>query len=155
MAIDTMMFNAINGYAAYDMAFFMAAISDVSMAIFAASAVPVFAKNRRDGMNYAAAIATTILFSMFFQLVFQRPRPDGLLRVARETSFSFPSTHSAASFAWAGFMANKYARFWPAFYGFALLVAISRVYIGVHYPADVIAGAALGWAINRSLIPKR
>src|SRR3989338_7905624 len=101
MPIDTVLFNAINGYTAYDMAFLMVFISDVSMVIFAASAVPIFVKNRRDGINYAAAITTTMLFSLFFQMIFQRPRPDGLLRAAKENSFSFPSTHSAAAFAWA------------------------------------------------------
>ncbi len=155
MEIDAMVFNVINGYTAHDIAFFMVFISNISMAVFAAGAISIFARNRRDGMNYAAAIITTILFSLFFQLVFQRPRPEGLLRAAGESSFSFPSTHSAAAFAWAGFMGNKYARLWPAFYGFALLVAISRVYIGVHYPVDVAAGAALGWAVNRYLASKR
>ncbi len=152
MTIDTVLFNVINSYTAYDMAFLMVFISDVSMAVFAASVVPTIAKNRRAGMNYAAIIVTTILFSMFFQMVFQRSRPDGLLRATKENSFSFPSTHSSAAFAWAGFMANRYDRFWPVFYGFAFVVAVSRVYIGVHYPADVAAGAALGWAINKTIL---
>lgn len=155
MEIDTIVFNVINGYAVHDMAFLMVFISNISMAIFAASVIPVFAKNRRDGMDYAAALITTILSSLFFQMIFQRQRPDGLLRIARENSFSFPSTHSAAAFAWAGFLAEKYKKYRLIFYGFALLVAISRVYIGVHYPVDVIAGAALGWAVNRGLASRR
>jgi membrane-associated phospholipid phosphatase len=58
---------------------------------------------------------------------------------------SFPSAHATTSFA----AARAFSRVAPAapLYGTALALALSRPYLGVHYPSDVVAGAALGTAI--------
>jgi undecaprenyl-diphosphatase len=61
---------------------------------------------------------------------------------------SFPSGHAATSFACAVVLAGAAPRLrWPLFV-LAALVAWSRVYVGVHYPLDVVAGAALGLAVG-------
>jgi len=57
---------------------------------------------------------------------------------------SFPSSHAVNNFAAAVFITRYYRKAMPYVYVIASLIAISRVYVGVHYPADVIAGAALG-----------
>ncbi|RMF92298.1 MAG: phosphatase PAP2 family protein [Candidatus Schekmanbacteria bacterium] len=59
-------------------------------------------------------------------------------------SYSFPSGHSTIAFTWAVFMALKYPKGRVYFLSAAFLVALSRVYMGVHYPSDVLAGAILG-----------
>lgn len=79
-----------------------------------------------------------------------RTRPyeviEGLvLLVVRQSDFSFPSGHSCASFA----AAMVYYRMLPRRYGIAALVlagliAFSRLYVGVHYPSDVIVGILVG-----------
>jgi undecaprenyl-diphosphatase len=62
--------------------------------------------------------------------------------MATPTGLSFPSSHSTSSFA----AARAYTGLLPAgpLYGAALAMAASRLYLGVHYPSDVAAGAALG-----------
>ncbi|MBI4666593.1 MAG: phosphatase PAP2 family protein [Nitrospinae bacterium] len=58
---------------------------------------------------------------------------------------SFPSGHSQAAFTAATFFALYYRRFQWALFGTAALVALSRVYVGAHFPADIVAGSLFGW----------
>jgi len=60
---------------------------------------------------------------------------------------SFPSGHALSAFAAAGVVAALHPRLRGPVLALAALVAVSRVYLGVHYPLDVLAGAALGLAV--------
>jgi decaprenylphosphoryl-5-phosphoribose phosphatase len=84
------------------------------------------------------------------KLVVDRPRPrlEGLPPLTSTISDrSYPSAHAATSFA----AARALSRELPAapVYALAVLLALSRPYLGVHYPSDTAAGAALGEAIAR------
>ena len=59
---------------------------------------------------------------------------------------SFPSGHAATSFAAATVLSALVPRFAPAWFLLAVAIAFSRIYVGVHYPLDVVGGAALGVA---------
>lgn len=72
-----------------------------------------------------------------------RPRPEGL-EYAR-TNSSFPSGHAAGAFAVATVLSDRYRSYRLPFYAGASAVCLSRVYLGKHYPADVVAGALLGY----------
>jgi len=61
-----------------------------------------------------------------------------------KTSPSFPSSHAANAFAAAAFFALLYPKRQWIYWIIAVLIALSRVYVGVHYPLDVIVGAAIG-----------
>jgi undecaprenyl-diphosphatase len=105
----------------------------------------------------AVAVWSADLLSLVGKLLVDRPRPyrafpeaDPLLRT--DVSSSFPSGHAATSFAGAVILAYLFRRAVPALLALAALVAFSRVYVGVHYPLDVIAGAALGAAVALALV---
>ncbi len=66
------------------------------------------------------------------------------LLIGCSKAFSFPSAHAANSFAMATVVRWRFPRLAPVFYIIAGAVAYSRVYVGVHYPLDTAAGAALG-----------
>jgi undecaprenyl-diphosphatase len=79
--------------------------------------------------------------------VVRRPRPqlgpDLPPLASTISSLSYPSAHAATSFAGAAALGGG------PFYAVAAVMAFTRPYLGVHYPTDVLAGAALGWAVER------
>jgi undecaprenyl-diphosphatase len=105
----------------------------------------------------AVAILTASWASSALKDVFDRVRPPladhaigALVAVPRDASF--PSGHAATAFAAAGVVALLHPRLRVAALGLAALVALSRVYLGVHYPSDVLAGAVLGLAIAVAVV---
>ncbi len=95
------------------------------------------------------AIALADLSSSGLKSLTDRPRPP--LRYAEPKTLvplphdsSFPSGHAATSFAAATMLSLTFPRFAPFLYVLAAAVAFSRVYVGVHYPLDVVGGAVLG-----------
>jgi undecaprenyl-diphosphatase len=75
----------------------------------------------------------------------KRPNePDPLVTIPH--SHSFPSGHTATSFAGATALSLLYPRGTPVFYVLAAAIAYSRLYLGVHFPLDVVGGAVIGAA---------
>lgn len=91
------------------------------------------------------------LYVMLKQL-FKRARPcDFHCKVPHVTpsdKFSLPSGHTAAAFLMATLLTHFYPSFALIAYGWASLIAVSRILLGVHYPGDILAGAALGVTIS-------
>jgi len=65
---------------------------------------------------------------------------------ARPDDASFPSGHAGNAFAGATVLSRAMPALQPVWWTLAVLIAFSRIYVGVHYPADVIAGALAGAA---------
>lgn len=108
---------------------------------------------RRDLAAVLGAVAaTTEALNLALKHVFHRPRPTLFTEIVRPESFSFPSGHAMASVAIYGMAAFVIGRLqprarWPVYVGSAvlvLLIGISRVFLGVHWPTDVLAGFAAG-----------
>lgn len=132
-------------------------------ALFIAAAVLMlcFKKTRKAGI--AALLALAVGFActnLILKHLVARPRPwldvAGLIPlIAEHDPNSFPSGHTTAAFAFAGavwFTASKKWLKWAALIA-AVLMGFSRLYVGVHYPSDVLAGVLIGllsgWAAWR------
>lgn len=84
-----------------------------------------------------------VLVEFILKPLIARPRPTNLL-----SDFSFPSGHATIAFAMAVVLSAYEPKFRWLFYALAVCISFSRIYIGVHYPLDVLSGALLGWGIG-------
>jgi undecaprenyl-diphosphatase len=110
------------------------------------------ARNRRRWVRATLCVGGAYLVSTSIKLAIGRRRPvveDLPHLMITPTGLSFPSSHSTSSFAAAQAFGVLLPR--APLLGAAAAMAFSRLYLGVHYPSDVAAGAALGTALGRSL----
>jgi undecaprenyl-diphosphatase len=105
-----------------------------------------------DWRRAVGVVAGTYALNTALKLAVRRRRPElpGLPALTdTPTQLSWPSAHASTSFA----AARVYARLGlpaPALYALAVGLSKSRLYLGVHYPSDVLAGAVLGTAAARA-----
>ena len=105
------------------------------------------------GGIYAERITIALVVTSFLVVAVKRTvrraRPSAHLQeCVPPDQFSFPSGHTAAAFAIALAMFGVYPLIVPSMLVLAMLVGYARMYLGVHYPVDVMAGAALGMLIG-------
>lgn len=103
-------------------------------------------------LAFVVIVALVHLLTSGLKLVFARPRPFDFFSpevmsqvlFERPGTYAFPSGHGALAFAAAGLLHFFYGGAARFVYVLAFLVALSRIFIGVHYPSDVVAGALIG-----------
>ncbi len=112
-------------------------------------------KDRAAFLGLLAVVAADETLNRILKNIFDRPRPTIFEEIATLHSYSFPSGHAMAAVANYGMMAVVVGRLVPALekpaYGgttfLALLIGLSRIYLGVHWITDVLAGYVAGAAI--------
>lgn len=118
-------------------------------------------KDKRLAFFYGIAFAKVCLANLIFKYIVQRARPNGLMIIA-ETGFSFPSGHAMMTFAFFFLLAhflwitikNKPLKITLVVVCAILIemVSFSRIYLGVHYLSDILAGWLLTLAILGSAL---
>ncbi|PWW33967.1 MULTISPECIES: phosphatase PAP2 family protein [Paenibacillus] len=109
----------------------------------------VFLGHRRELLFLGCVIAGSAILNTLLKLVFQRARPT-IHRIIEATGYSFPSGHSMTAFSLYGGLAFLIWKHVPTTVGriaiivvsaaFILTIGMSRIYLGVHYPSDVVGG---------------
>lgn len=105
--------------------------------------------DRRIGHRLALVFLSSMWLNGYLKEIFQTPRPspaDGVRVLVHETSFSFPSGHAQGSITLWGFLALALRRrwLWAVAALLVTLVGFSRVYLGAHFPGDVVGGWLIG-----------
>ncbi|MEP6476880.1 MAG: phosphatase PAP2 family protein [Actinomycetota bacterium] len=105
----------------------------------------------RDGVMAIGMASATVNLGLKHIATRKRPLRDEVAqaqarRVRMPSSNSFPSGHTASAFAFATAVGQRIPSLWLPLRGLALLIGYSRIHTGVHYPGDVVAGAAVGSA---------
>lgn len=120
-----------------------------------AAAIMLCAKKyRRQGVILLAGLVAGVLVgNVCLKNLIARPRPCWLddsvkLLIPIPTDYSFPSGHTLSSVIGATVLTKTNRRFGWAAIPLAAVIAFSRLYLFVHYPSDILAGAVLGVAIG-------
>lgn len=131
-------------------------LGETSVVIAITAAVVIFLFIFKKNKAYAVGFLTTIIgasgTSYILKTLVERARPDGLIPAVTETSYSFPSGHATLAIALYGFLTYFLCKRYPKnsvlIITLATLIILaigfSRLYLGVHFPSDVIAGYLLG-----------
>lgn len=137
---------------------FMTAVGEpvvIGGAVLLLVAVALYKRWFRAAAVLVVGVGGALAANLILKVIFARTRPSIFNPLVRETSYSFPSGHAMIS---AAFVCVVMLLLWHTRYrwaavigGFAvtLLIGLSRIYLGVHYPSDVLAGWCVGlvWAV--------
>jgi undecaprenyl-diphosphatase len=91
------------------------------------------------------------IFGIMLKSLIARPRPDVYLDFFMD-QYSFPSTHAMVAFSLLPLLNKEFPLLKWFWLGFALLIALSRLYLGVHYLSDVVWGILIGYLIGKGAI---
>lgn len=162
---DKALYHAVNNLSGH------VAIVDAFMKFIASDALEIYAVlflvawftlRKEDGQTRHGLIVAgcsgilALVINVVIGHIWYRPRPFVVLPngtfhqlIPHSQDSSFPSDHASGSFAFA-FGSRKRGPKWVqrSFLILAILVAFARVYVGVHWPTDVLAGVAIGWVTN-------
>jgi len=136
--------------------FFMIAVSISSVyIILVVPTLFLFFSDKKQILKYWFGFALTFFVMLLIKMVIHRERPFQALDLTVPASlisasysawdFSFPSNHSALSFIALPFLKGNFFIIWLAV---SILIVVSRVYFGLHYLGDVLAGMALSYLVS-------
>jgi undecaprenyl-diphosphatase len=132
---------------------FLGSVKWLAFAVIIAGVLLFIFKKRSLAIFMVISSGVGALFNILLKWIFKRERPD-IRPLIEEQGFSFPSGHSMGSFIFYGSLAymivhlakkRRWKTAWVLLLGFFIVsIGLSRIYLGVHFPSDVIAGFAAG-----------
>lgn len=137
-------------------------IGSAAFTLIFTSALILIGRSRTKiaGIESLFALITSSIFVTYLKDKFTRPRPYWVIDNVNSFNlnlkdYSFPSGHTTAAFSLATVLSYNFPDFILFFMAIALIVGLSRIYLAVHFPTDVIMGIIIGVSfglINSSMI---
>lgn len=157
MDLDVMLFNALNqagGGPGLDLLMVCLSFLGLTYVIVLVGPILWHWKRREMAVDVVVLVIVTMFLTEGLKLLLMRERPFEVLASARTldwgwlslaTGPAMPSGHAARAFAVAALLASAVRPRWGALaLGLAAMVGVSRIYLGLHWPSDVLVGALLG-----------
>ena len=157
-SLDNSIYNIIISSKSDVMTMFMTIITmmcNTEFIIVATLLLVLLIKNKKIGGMIASNVVLCSVINTIIKHIFLRPRPVGI-KLIEQGGYSFPSGHSMMAVAFYGLLIyiiwnTKWRNVWKIFTTtllviLILLIGISRIYVGVHFASDVIAGFSLSLA---------
>lgn len=128
--------------------------AEVAVLVFLITVIMLWWRHaRREALMFILAGGGSVMLNLGLKLLFQRPRPELWSPLITEHTYSFPSGHALQGAVLYGalsyLLAIRFPRFANCLYGGAMLlvgaIGLSRLYLGVHWPLDVLAGWSVGF----------
>ncbi len=150
--LDTAVLYSINAQSTPGLDSFFVVITQLGGVVFVTATTLLlvigfmYRKMNSSALFIASAVGGAALLGLLLKAVFERSRPDLWQWIIHETNFSFPSGHSVASAALAmAIVALLWHTKWRVIamvvaVGYILLIGLSRLYLGVHFPTDILGG---------------
>ena len=160
-SLDSVLLNSINNFSTHLLNVTMPIMTDIGSPLVVLLMTLVFAalfvyKNERyRALVLLVSVPGALLANLILKTVFARERPNLITQLVHETGYSFPSGHAMASavlaIALVAVLWNSRWRWWGVVASscFVIFIGYSRLYLGVHYPSDILAGWMLsaGWVV--------
>jgi undecaprenyl-diphosphatase len=115
--------------------------------------------HRSAVIRMSIVMAGAFVLEVGLKLAFHRARPAAFFGFHEPESYSFPSGHALYAACLYGCLASlatwRRVVVWSAAGLMIGLIGLSRIYLGVHYPSDVLAGWSIGWFWTRSVVARK
>ncbi|MEE9115870.1 MAG: phosphatase PAP2 family protein [Thermoplasmata archaeon] len=110
---------------------------------------------RNEAVDLFFLILLVLVVTTVLKFLFASPRPEDIREVPIPVPgyfgldvYSFPSNHTSRAFACALFLSFRFRKWTVPLFVFAFFIGLAKIYVGAHYPVDVIAGGILGLVIG-------
>ncbi|MCL4359634.1 phosphatase PAP2 family protein [Patescibacteria group bacterium] len=160
LSFDKQLFLVVNHlpHTALLNAFFLglSGIGAVGLVWFVLAGILFLREERKHHWFFApivlAGAGSYLVAEMILKNLVARPRPSlamgAIILGSPSTDYSFPSGHATIAFAMAVVLSKIEPRWRPVFYLLAVAISFSRLYVGKHFPLDLLGGALAGYAVG-------
>ncbi|NLJ81012.1 MAG: phosphatase PAP2 family protein [Firmicutes bacterium] len=136
------------GYASPALTAFLKAVTSLGSLEFYMLAIPIiyWVIDKHFGFRFAVFFSLSAYVNSGVKHIFRTARPPLELRQIIQEGYSFPSGHAQGSAAFWGFIALEMKELWASYLALLMvaLISFSRIYLGVHWPIDILGGIGIG-----------